>query len=311
MLRRTFVGAAAVAGVALTNSIGGRAQTDAGTPGASTPIATEPQAGYAEIDGLEMYYEVHGTATGSHPPLLLLHGGLLTIDLAFGQLIPVLAQSRQVIAVELEGHGRSALTDRPLSYEQMADDTAALLGEIDLAQVDIFGYSLGGGVALQIAIRHPDLARKLVVASAPVRADGWHPEILGAMASLGPEAAAAMEATPLYQAYAAVAPNPDDWPNLVTRVGQLTTGEYDWSADVAAIAAPTLLIFGDADSVRPEHIIEMLQVLGGGVVGDMGQTANVQLAVLPNTAHSAVLMQTDLLLAVIVPFLDAPMPESA
>jgi pimeloyl-ACP methyl ester carboxylesterase len=270
-----------------------------------------PQTGYVDVDGLEMYYEVHGTASGEQPPLVLLPGGLTTIGLVFGQIIPALAEARQVIAVELEGHGHTALTDRPLSYEQMADDTAAVLQELGVTQADFFGYSLGGGVAMQIAIRHPDLVRKLVIASAAFRTDGWYPEILSAMGAMNPEAAAAMEATPLYEAYVSVAPNPDDWPTLVTKTGELTTSEYDWSADVAEIAAPTLLIFGDADSVRPEHIVELLELLGGGVVGDLGQTANVQLAVLPNTAHSAVLLQTDLLLAVIVPFLDAPLPEPA
>jgi pimeloyl-ACP methyl ester carboxylesterase len=162
-----------------------------------------------------------------------------------------------------------------------------------------------------MAIRYPDLVRKLVVASTPFRTDGWHSEILGAMGGLNPEVAASMETTPLYEAYAAVAPRRDDWPVLVTKVGELTTSTYDWSEGVAAITAPTLLIYGDADSVRPDHIVELLELLGGGVVGDLGQTAKVQLAILPNTAHSAVLLQTDLLLAVIVPFLDAPLPESA
>lgn len=317
MQRRTLLGSVAMAGVVLSGPISGRAQTDtdAGTPAATPATAEtgslEPQTGYVELGDLEMYYEVYGEATGEQAPLVLLHGGLITIDLTFGQLIPTLAQSRQLIAVELEGHGHTAGTDRPLSYEQMADDTVALLQELGVSQADFFGFSLGGGVALQVAIRQPDLVRKLVIASAPFQAEGWHAEILGAMAALNPEAAAAMEATPLYEAYARAAPQPEDWPTLVTKVGQLTTGGYDWSADVAAITAPTLLIYGDADSVRPEHIVELLELLGGGVVGDLGQTATVQLAVLPGTAHSAVPTRADLLLAVIVPFLDAPMPESA
>jgi pimeloyl-ACP methyl ester carboxylesterase len=180
-----------------------------------------------------------------------------------------------------------------------------------VTNADVFGYSLGGGVALQMAIRHPDMVRRLVIASTPFSTDGWNPAILDAMGGLNPEMAGAMETTPLYEAYAEVAPHPEEWPTLVTKVGQLTTRAYDWSAGVAAITAPTLLIFGDADSVRPEHIVEMFVLLGGGVVGDLGQATTVQLAVLPNTAHSAVLTRTELLLAVIVPFLDAPMPESA
>jgi pimeloyl-ACP methyl ester carboxylesterase len=186
----------------------------------------------------------------------------------------------------------------------------ALLEEIGVTKADFFGYSLGGGVALQIAIRHPEVVRKLALASTPFRSDGWYPAILGSMAALGPEAAAAMEATPLYDAYAAVAPNPEDWAQLVTKTGELTTSEYDWTAGVETVTAPTLLIFGDADSVMPQHIVELFTLLGGGVVGDLGEVSTTQLAILPNTAHSAVLMQSDAVLAVLVPFLDAPMPGS-
>ena len=314
MLRRTFVGSIAIAGVAIARPLAGSAQTDsaaAATPGGDQPAGTAVQTGYVEVDGPDLYYEVYGPVTDEQPPLVLLHGGLLTIGLAFGQLIPSLARSRQVIAIELQGHGHTADIDRPLSYEQMADDTVAGLLDRGVTNADVFGYSLGGGVALQMAIRHPDMVRRLVIASTPFRTDGWNPAILDAMGGLNPEMAGAMETTPLYEAYAEVAPHPEEWPTLVTKVGQLTTSDYDWSAGVAAITAPTLLIFGDADSVRPEHIVEMFVLLGGGVVGDLGQSASVQLAVLPNTAHSAVLMQSDLLLSVIVPFLDAPMPESA
>lgn len=277
-------------------------------PMAQATPTSPVESGYADVNGLEMYYEVHGSGG---QPLVLLHGGLVTIELMFSQLLPVLAQSRQVIAVELQGHGHTALGDRPLSYEQMADDVIALLEELGIANADLFGYSLGGGVALQVAIRRPEAVRKLVIASAPFRTDGWAPEILGSMAALNPEAATAMMATPLYEAYASVAPNPDDWPALVTAVGQLTTAQpYDWSTEVAAITAPILFIYGDADSVQSDHYLDFFQLLGGGVIGDLGQVANIQLAVLPGTAHSAVFFRTDLLLAIVPPFLDAPMPEA-
>jgi pimeloyl-ACP methyl ester carboxylesterase len=279
-----------------------------GAPVSQATPTISVESGYADVNGLEMYYEIHGS--GGHP-LVLLHGGLVTIDLIFGQLLPVLAQNRQVIAVELQGHGHTALGDRSMSYEQMADDTVALMDAIGVANADILGYSLGGGVALQIAIRRPEVVRKLVIASAPFRTEGWAPEILGSMAALNAEAAAAMVETPLYQAYVSVAPNTDDWPRLVTEVGQLVTGQpYDWSAEVAAITAPILFIYGDADSVQADHMLDFFQLLGGGVVGDLGQVANVQLAVLPGTAHSAVFFRTDLLLAIIPPFLDAPMPDA-
>lgn len=266
------------------------------------------RSGYAPVNGLELYYEIHGEGQ----PLVLLHGGLMTIDL-IGTLLPALAKSRQVIAVELEGHGHTPLMDRPLTYEQMADDVSGLIEHLDLGQPDVFGYSLGGGVAWRLAIRHPDLVRKLVAASAPVRGEGWAPEIRGAMAGLNAEAAAAMVETPLYQAYVEVAPNPDDWPKLVASVGQLASGaaqEYDWSAEVQAIEAPTLVIVGDADSVLPEQTVELFRLLGGGVIGDLGPLPNTQLAILPGTAHSALLDRTELLIPIVVPFLDAPLSEA-
>ena len=267
------------------------------------------ESGYVTIDGLDLYYERYGG--GDATPLLLLHGGLLTSGLAFGAMVPHLTGGRPVITVDLEGHGRTALLDRPLSFQQMADDVATLLRELGLRHVDLFGFSVGGAVAWQLTFRHPEVVRKLVVASAPITREGWAPEIVSAMAGLNPEAAAAMEATPLYQAYAAVAPKPEDWPELVTSVGQLNTGQpYDWSEEVADITTPTLSIVGDADSVLPEHTVELFRLLGGGVVGDLAPLPNAQLAVLPGTNHSAVLARTDLLVPIITGFLDAPMPET-
>ncbi len=314
MKRRTFAIGVAAAGTSLAVRNVAFAQTDSGTATASTTSEGDdmtdatPKIGYASVNGLEMYYEIHGTGQ----PLVLLHGGLMTIDL-FGQLLPDLARTRQVVAVELQAHGRTADIDRPLSYEQMADDVAALIEQLGLEQVDIFGFSLGGGVALQTTIQRPELVRKLVLAATPYKTDGWAPEILAATATLNTEAAAAMVETPFYEAYVNVAPHPDDWPTLVTKTGQLVSGQtevYDWTPGVAAIETPTLLIFGDADSVRPEHIVEMFRLLGGWVVGDLNSLPNARLAVLPGTAHTPLFTRGELLLAVIVPFLDAPMPEA-
>ena len=280
------------------------------------------QFGYTSVNGLQMYYEIHGSGG---VPLVLLHGGLMTIEL-FGAVLPELAKTRQVIAVELQGHGRTADIDRPLRYELMADDVAALIEQLGLGQVDVFGYSLGGGVALQLAIRRPALVRKLVIASAPYATAGWHPDILAATGLLNAEAAAQMHETPLYQAYAAVTPRPEDWPVLVTKVGALVSGNagtYDWTAGVKTVKAPTLLIVGDADSVLPEHTEAMFRLIGGRVVGDLAPLPSAQLAVLPGTAHSAVLTRTDLrreldrlaphplLMAIVPPFLDGPMPGGA
>jgi len=264
---------------------------------------TTERTGYAPVNGLQMYYEIHGAG----PPLVLLHGGLDTIETCFAQVLPGLAKSRQVIAVELQGHGHTADIDRPLSYEQMADDVAALIRHLGLERADIFGFSLGGGAALQTAIRHPDVVRRLVVVSAPFRSDGWFPEILAGMAAMTAEE---MVGTPWQEAYHRVAPQPEAWPVLIAKVSHLVSGQvHDWSTAVTAITAPTLIVVGDADSIRPDHATEMFGLLGGGKVdGGMGGLPNARLAVLPATAHLDVMTRVDLLLATVPPFLDAPTP---
>jgi pimeloyl-ACP methyl ester carboxylesterase len=268
-----------------------------------------PKGDYAEVNGLEMYYEVHGTGE----PLVLLHGAYMTID-AMGDVVPALAETRQVIAVELQGHGRTADIDRPLTYEQMADDVAALLRHLEIEETDVFGYSMGGGVALQVAVRHPEVVRKLVVASASHASDHMHAELLEMILSITPEAFAG---SPFEEEYLRTAPNPDDFPTLVAKLKQLDMEPFAWSQeDIRGISAPTLLIVGDSDAIRLEHAVELFRLLGGGVMGDLAGLPKSQLAVLPGTAHfippgSGVLDRADWLLSMIPPFLDAPMPEDA
>ena len=266
------------------------------------PAANGAPGSYASVNGLDLYYEVHG----SGPPLVLLHGGLATIDLMFGPVLPTLAATRQVIAIELQAHGHTADIDRPLRFEQMADDVAALLQHLALTGADILGYSLGGGVALQTAIRHPHLVRRLVLVSTVFKREGWYPEVLAGMAAMTAEAADAMTATPMYGAYAAAAPRPADWPVLIDKLGQLLAQDYDWTEDVRALAMPTLIMVGDADSVRLAHTVEMFGLLGGGQAdGGMGGQPNAQFAVLPGTLHWNILFRTDLLLPAVTPFLNA------
>jgi pimeloyl-ACP methyl ester carboxylesterase len=266
-----------------------------------------PQTGYAPVNGLEMYYEIHG----SGEPLVLLHGAYMTID-AMGGILPGLAESRQVIAVEIQGHGRTADVDRPLTYEQMADDVAALLGHIGIASADVFGYSMGGGVAFQLAIRHPELVRKLVAASVSYTHDGMHPELLEMFPTITPELFAG---SPMEEAYLRIAPNPGDFPKLVEKLKRLDSTPYAWSEeDIRGISAPTLFIVGDSDTVRLEHAVELFKLLGGGVMGDFTGLPKSQLAVLPSTTHSVppgsgVLDRADWLLSMVGGFLDAPMPE--
>jgi pimeloyl-ACP methyl ester carboxylesterase len=261
-------------------------------------------SGYAPVNGLNMYYEIHGVGE----PLVLLHGGLLTIDITFGGMLPELAKTRQVIAVEQQGHGHTADIDRPLSYEQMADDTAALLRQLDIEQADFFGFSDGANVALQIAIRHPELVRKLVVASAFFDPDAYHAGILEGMANMKPTD---LDGTPLQEEYVSVAPNPDDWHTLVAKVAQLGAEFAGWPPEaIQSIQAPTLVIMGDSDIYRPEHAVEMFRLLGGGVPGDVAGLPNAQLAVLPGTMHQTLMYRTEWLLSMITEFLDAPMPEA-
>jgi pimeloyl-ACP methyl ester carboxylesterase len=246
-----------------------------------------------------MYYEIHG----SGKPLVLLHGGFMTIE-AMGALVPDLAKTRQVVAVELQGHGHTADIDRPFTFEQLADDTLALMRQVGVESADVAGFSLGGGVSLQMAIRHPNAVRRLVVISAPCKSDGWYPEVRAAMAAITPEP---LIGSPIHKAYVETASKPDDWPKLVTTTKQLVGGAYDWSAPVAGIKSPMLIVIGDADAVRPAHALEMFGQLGGGKGDGMtGGSPNSQLAVFQGTTHLTILSRTDLLIPIITSFPDAP-----
>ncbi|MBA2519812.1 MAG: alpha/beta hydrolase [Chloroflexia bacterium] len=268
-------------------------------------MGSTPQTGFAPVNGLEMYYEIHG----SGEPLVLLHGAFGAIDL-WGPILTSLAETHQVIAVELQGHGHTADIDRPLSFEQMADDVAALLDQLAIEQADIAGYSLGGDTALQVAIRHPRLVRKLVPISAKYRYDGEYPEILSGIQMMTPEILAG---TPFEEAYLRHAPNPEDFPVLVEKLKAHFGTEYAWpEADIQSIAAPAFLIIGDSDTVRPEHAVELFRLLGGGVAGDIVGLPSSQLAILPGTTHGTIgFEQIDRLVAMIDAFLAAPMPEAA
>jgi pimeloyl-ACP methyl ester carboxylesterase len=261
---------------------------------------------YASTNGLEMYYEIHGAGR----PLILLHGGVGAIEM-FGEVLGLLAEGRQVIAVDLQAHGRTADIDRPFSFESMADDVAALIEHLGFERADVMGYSLGGGVALQTAIRHPEVVRKLVVVSTPFKRDGWYPEVLAGMGQMGPEAAEPMKQTPMYQLYASVAPKPEDWPVLLTKLGELLRKDYDWSDEVAKIETPTMIVVGDADSVRTAHAVEFFELLGGGKADagwDGSGMSDARLAILPATTHYDI-FSSPTLASTVTPFLDAPTPE--
>jgi pimeloyl-ACP methyl ester carboxylesterase len=229
---------------------------------------------------------------------------LTTIDTSFGKMIPTFARTRQVIAMEQQAHGHTADIDRPFSTEQMADDTAELLRQLKIENADFFGYSLGAGVALYTALRHPHLVRKLVMASLAYNREGLYPEMFAGEDKLRPED---LEGTKWYKDYVRVAPDPSKWPILVAREQQLTRDFKGLSAEeVRSVRAPTLIIIGDSDIIRPEHAVEMFRLLGGGVMGDMVGLPRSRLAVLPSTTHVTLVDRADWLTSMITEFLDAP-----
>jgi pimeloyl-ACP methyl ester carboxylesterase len=268
---------------------------------------TGPRSGYGPVNGLEMYYETHGEGG----PLVVLHGAYMTID-SMGPIVPALAETRRVVGIEQQGHGHTADVDRPLTYEQMADDTAALLRHLEIENADVFGFSMGGGIALQLAIRHPDLVRKLVPASVSYTSDGMHADALEMFPSITPELFAG---SPIEEEYLRTAPNPGDFPRLVEKLKRLDTTPYAWPPeDLRGIAAPALIVVGDSDVVRLEHAVELFGLLGGGVMGDLAGLPKSQLVVLPGTCHfippgAGVLDRAEWLVPMITAFLDAPMPE--
>lgn len=260
------------------------------------------QAGYASVNGLKMFYEI----CGAGKPLVLMHGGVGASEM-FGPVLPALAGHRKVIAVHLQAHGRTADIDRPLRYELMAEDLAALLSQIGIARADFIGYSLGGGVALRTAIQHPEVVRRLVLISTVFKRDGWYPEVQTAFAQMGPQTAQGMERSPLSKLYPGV-----DWGMLFTKIHELQTADYDWSGEVAALEAPTMLVYADADSIRPAHIMEFFGLLGGGQKDaglDGSGRPTAQLAILPGLTHYNIVSSSALTM-VMLPFLDAPMPKA-
>lgn len=268
------------------------------------------QQGYALVNGFNIYYEIHG----SGEPLVLLPGGFMTVE-AMGEIVVRLAATRRVIGVELQGHGHTSDIERPLLFELMADDIAALIRHLGLERADIFGYSLGGAVGLQTAIRHPEMVRKLALASTAFKRNGWYPESLSGMASISVETFAG---TPIHETYLKTSPRPEAWPTFVAKVRQLLSEDYDWTEGVAALKMPTLIMVGDADGLRIPHAVELFGLLGGGKAdGDLVGLSSAQLAVLPATTHvgwappyHGIMNRTELLLPIITEFLNSPMPEA-
>jgi pimeloyl-ACP methyl ester carboxylesterase len=271
---------------------------------AATPAAFAQEtakSGYADINGLKYYYEI----TGKGDPLLLLHGGLFSIDM-YAQLRAALAKDHRVIAVDLHGHGRTALGNRDIDLIDQGTDMAALVRVLGFNQIDVMGHSMGGGVAFQLAVQTPAMVRRLVLVSAPYAQDGFFPEMLPMQAQVGAAMVPMMKDTPMYKSYMAVAPKPEEFPKLLDQMGAYMRRPYDWSADVKKLTMPVMLVYGDSDMFRPEHIVKFYQLLGGGLrdAGWMREhMSKNRLAILPDVTHYDMFMAPQLVQAVL-PFLD-------
>jgi pimeloyl-ACP methyl ester carboxylesterase len=240
---------------------------------------------YADVNGINLYYETHGTGR----PMILLHGGLMSGE-TFGPTLPAFAEHHRVITVDLQGHGRTADIDRPIDARYMADDIAALIDHLGLQQPDIAGFSLGGAVALQVAINHPSKVRRAVVASAQIRRDATYPEILAQQVQVNAAAAEFMKETPMYELYQRVAPRPEDFPRLLDKLGETMAKDYDYTEQVRGLQVPTLIVAADADMAPPSHFVEIFELLDGGQrdggwMGEGRPKGGHALAILPGLTH--------------------------
>jgi len=266
---------------------------------ADVPAQPKPTTGYASVNGVKMYYEVHG----SGEPVVLLHGAFMTITNNWTDWIGELSKTRKVIAVEMQGHGRTADIDRDITNENLADDVAALLEQLKIPRADLIGYSMGGAVAMQCAIRHPDKVRKVVVISSMFRRDGMVEEARDAIPNL---TADAFKDTPIEAEYKKLSPTPDDFPKFVKRMIATASKGHDFGADkLKATTAPMFFIHGDADGVRLEHVAEMFRLKGGEVHGDMKPRSASRLAILPNTTHVTLMQRMAVIVPMVNDFLDA------
>lgn len=263
---------------------------------------SEPVGARVEVNGMQMYYET----SGEGDPLIVLHGAYMNIP-AMGEIIPTLARSRQVIAIEMQGHGRTNDIDRPITYPGLADDVAAFMEAIGVEKADVFGYSMGAAVGLQLAIRHPAKVDRAALASVAYDFKGWHPDYRAFVPQIAPEM---FVGTPMEDEYRKLAVNPEGFPALVGKLIALEHEPMAWEADVAKLKTPILIIQGDADIVDHEHTLAMFRLLGGGVMGDQGKPLpESRLAILPATSHTAIMGQVELLHALIEPFLDGETPK--
>jgi len=268
-----------------------------GSP-ANTSIANKPsETGYADVNGLKMYYEVYGEGK----PLVLLHGSYMTIPLNWSQAIPMF-KGRKVIVAEMQGHGRTRDIARKISYEGMADDVSGLLRHLQIDSADILGYSMGGGVAFQLAIRHPEQVRRLIVLSGSYAHDGWWPDVEASYPSI---TADIFKGSPIEKQYDSLGNDPKHFPEFVKKVISIDLEPYDWSKEVKKIKAPLFMAIGDADGIQYEHALALFRALGGGKMGDIHGLPKSRLAILPGTTHIGMMYRMDWLVPMIDDFLNS------
>lgn len=261
------------------------------------------KSGYADVNGLKMYYEVYGEGK----PLVLLHGSFMTIPMNWSHIMPQIAKDRKVIVMELQGHGRTRDIGREISYESMADDVSGLLKHLKIDSADVLGWSMGGGVAFQFAVRHPEQLRRLIVVSAPYKHDGWWPETEASFATF---TADMFKGTPIQKQYDSLGNDPAHFPEFIKKVISIDLKPYDWTNEVKAIKAPIFIAIGDADGVRYEHALELYRAKGGGKQGDLTGVPKSRLAILPGTTHVGMFMQHEgWLIPMITDFLDSDFNE--
>jgi len=257
---------------------------------------------YVDVNGMKMYYEV----SGEGDPLIVLHGAYMNIP-SMGEIIPMLAKTHKVYAIEMQGHGRTNDIDRPITYPNLADDVAAFMDAVGLKKADVFGYSMGACAGLQLAIRHPEKVNKLISASGGYDVEGWQPEFKAFIPLMTVEMFVSM---PFAEEYRKLAPDPNGFPALVEKLIALEKEPMAWESDIKTLKTPILIIVGDADVATLEHNVAFFRLLGGGVAGDMGKPLpDSRLAILPATSHTAVINQPELLIAFIEPFLKGETPK--
>ena len=259
--------------------------------------STLKSSGYAPVNGIKVYYEVHGEGS----PLILLHGAYMTINLNWAQLIPELAKTRKVIALEMQGHGHTPYSDRAMNFPALATDVAGVMKFLKIDSADVVGYSFGGTIAYQFAIEHPELVKKLVIISSTYKSDGWQPEVRSAFDMMRPEF---FDATPLHTEYVKVAPDTANWHKFVGKMIELTKISFNLGDEnIKKIKSPVLIICGDNDGIDKAILMNTYKMLGGGVVADMAGVPKSQLAIIPGKGHVSLMMDTEAILSNLNSFL--------